>query len=103
MKPLVVTACLLLSSAAASASSADAWEEFRADVETKCIAAVPDNITEATAWVHDTGTESFGVAVVSGKSSPDGARYSYFCVYDKQSGGVELTPQVEANELMDSL
>lgn len=73
----------------AHASSGDAWEEFRADVSEKCIAAAP-SLDKPVVVVDPFGSESFGLALVSGK--PKGAEnaVTQICVYDKQKKTVEI-------------
>ena len=63
-------ALLTLSLAAplAHASSPDAWEEFRADVEKSCLASLPEALGTPSVFVEPTGTESFGIAAVEGLS-----------------------------------
>ncbi|MCF3638568.1 hypothetical protein LXM94_01115 [Rhizobium sp. TRM95111] len=75
----------------ALASSDDAWEAFRADVEKACVAALPEKFRKPTVHVDPTGTERFGIALVAGRSQSEKMRVSYVCVYDKQAKTVELT------------
>ena len=80
-------ACLLASPA--SASSGDAWEDFRAEVEQNCLEATSDILTDAVAVVDPFGSESFGLAIVTGEAAPD-TDVSIICVTNKQTGVVEI-------------
>lgn len=70
------------------ASSSDAWADFAAEVEAKCLALVEEELTEATVRVDPFGSERFGLALVSGQSfdSP----VERVCVMDKESGEAEI-------------
>jgi hypothetical protein len=72
----------------ASAASPDAWAEFAADVEAKCLALVEGELDEATIRVDPTGSERFGLALVSG--SVAGTPVDRLCVMDKASGEAEI-------------
>ena len=73
--------------AASEASSPDAWEEFRADVAAKCLAAAKTTgMTSPEVLVHPLGTQTYGLAVLG-----EGAD-KRICVYVKQTQKVELTP-----------
>ncbi|MCQ0970919.1 hypothetical protein MLD63_10830 [Paracoccus sp. TK19116] len=82
----------------ATASSDDAWEEFRAEVEGACTALVeaPEGAT-VTAQVNPFGTESYGAALmtVTVPGDEDGDEPGYeevsVCIFDKQDRSAELT------------
>ncbi|WEZ84042.1 hypothetical protein P6U16_04810 [Rhizobium sp. 32-5/1] len=76
--------------AVAFASSDGAWEEMRADVSTKCLAAVADSIENPKAVVDPFGSERFGLALISGKPKGADGTVTYICVYDKQTKAVEI-------------
>lgn len=76
--------------ALAFASSDAAWEEMRADVSTKCLAAAADSIETAKAVVDPFGSDSFGLALISGKPKGAEGKITRICVYDKQTKTVEL-------------
>nr|WP_185985551.1 hypothetical protein [Aureimonas mangrovi] len=78
-----------MSVAPAAASSDDAWEAFRSDVEAACLNAVGDEIADKDAVVDPFGSESYGLAIVTGQAV-DGERQSVICVYDKSAKTVEL-------------
>lgn len=96
---LPLTAALLASILPASASSGDAWAEFAAKVKKQCLAAAAGSLEKPAIAVDPLGTESYGVAVLSGK--PRGAKgsVSYLCVMDKQSGKAELGSELGADVL----
>ncbi|MGQ3290929.1 MAG: hypothetical protein ACT6U0_01740 [Shinella sp.] len=94
-------ACLALSllAPAAHASSADAWEEFRADVEKSCLASLPEALGTPTVFVEPTGTESFGIAAIEGLSPESKSQITYVCIYDKQKKTVQVSPPIAADFL----
>lgn len=75
----------------ALASSDDAWAQFKADVEAKCIAALPETLRNQTVFVDETGTESYGIALIAGRSQQEKARVTFACVYDKQAKSAQVT------------
>ncbi|QQR36846.1 hypothetical protein JI749_04230 [Devosia oryziradicis] len=89
LKALTVTAITLAGIGGAMASSGDAWEEFAAEVEQGCLAATEGVFTEPSAVVDPFGSESFGLAIVSGEF-PSGGQGSIICVFNKQTGAVEV-------------
>ncbi|NTE85704.1 hypothetical protein [Agrobacterium rubi] len=74
----------------AAASSGDAWQEFAADFQAKCLAASKDAITDAKALVDPTGSEHYGLAIVTGKAKGTDTTVSHICVYDKKTKAAEL-------------
>ncbi|WP_232816561.1 hypothetical protein [Paracoccus zhejiangensis] len=73
------------------ASSDEAWEEFRAEVETACTALIPDEGGEAVIEVNPFGSESYGAALII-NTLPDGAGADrYVCIYDKEAKTAEIT------------
>jgi hypothetical protein len=75
----------------ALASSPDAWAEFKADVEAKCVAALPEKLKNQTVFVDETGTEAYGVALIAGRSAREKARVTFACVYDKKTKQAQVT------------
>ncbi len=65
----------------------------------QCLAAAAGSLEKPAIAVDPFGTESYGVAVLSGK--PRGAKgsVSYLCVMDKQSGKAELGSELGADVL----
>ena len=80
---------------AAQASSDDAWVQFRKDVTAKCLKAAVVSVAKPTIVVDPFGSESFGLAIVTGKSG--GFKVSYICVFDKKTGATELGGELEVN------
>ncbi|MFQ6753814.1 hypothetical protein V6Z72_05660 [Cereibacter sphaeroides] len=86
LKPLAAS---LLLAGPALASSDDAWTEFAAEVESACLAAAGDTLSDASAVVDPFGSESYGLAIVSGRTAND-APASMICVLNKESRAVEI-------------
>ncbi|WP_103174153.1 hypothetical protein [Paracoccus sp. SY] len=91
LKPLA--ASLLLVSPAFG-SSEDAWSDFATEVESACLAATKGSISEGSAVVDPFGSESYGLAIVSGVT-PDDAAVSMICIVDKESRAVEIGGELE--------
>lgn len=83
----------------ALASSDDAWAEFAAKVETKCLTAAADMLEKPTIAVDPFGTESYGVAVLTGKPRGADGSVSYFCVMDKKTETAEIGSELGADTL----
>ena len=96
---LLPLAFLALAVPAAHASSPDAWEAFRADVEKSCLEALPEALGTPTVFVEPTGTQSFGIAAVEGLSPEAKAQITYVCIYDKAKKTVEMSPPIAAEFL----
>lgn len=82
-----------LASTPALASSEDAWQEFRANVETACteqIKALASSDGETVIEVNPFGSESYGVALIV-QTLPDESADRYVCVYDKQTQKAEIS------------
>lgn len=81
----------------ALAASDDAWEAFRADVEAKCLAAAEPLFASATAEVDPFGSESYGLALLTGPAKgAEETTIRAICVYDKQAKTVELGGELPA-------
>lgn len=89
----------MLCASAAFASSDGAWAEFEQKVRTSCTAVANGALTNPSVAVDPFGTESYGVAVLTGK--PKGAKtaVSYLCVMDKKTGKAELGSELGADVL----
>ena len=83
----------------ALASSDAAWDEMRADVSAKCLAAVAGSIDNPRAVVDPFGSERFGLALVSGKPKGADGTVSIICVYDKQTKIVEIGSELTEDAL----
>lgn len=94
-------AALVLAPALAHASSGDAWEQMRADVSKKCIAAAAaaGSMEKPKAVVDPFGSEHFGLALVSGKAKGAKATITQICVYDKKTKTVELGSELTKDML----
>lgn len=84
VKPLILLTISLAGVTGALASSDDAWAEFAAEVESACLAATADSLPGASAVVDPFGSESYGLAIVSGEAG------SIVCVFDKATKAVEI-------------
>jgi hypothetical protein len=83
---------LMIAAQPSAASSPDAWDEFRQKVATNCVAlAVAGNFRAATARVDPFGTESYGVALVTGTLKQGVGPATAICVMDKKTGKAELS------------
>ncbi|QMW21685.1 hypothetical protein [Sandaracinobacteroides saxicola] len=78
----------------AAASSPAAWQAFQRKTATACIAAVTRAAApkgaKPTATVSPTGTERFGVAIVTFKRGT--ATERHLCLMDKQTGATDIDP-----------
>ena len=96
MRSIVVMALVLGSVLPAIGASDDAWEQFRADVETTCLeAAVPMFETPAIR-VDPFGSESYGLALVTGKAKGAKTEIASICVYDKKTKAAEIGGELPA-------
>lgn len=86
---LALSAVAALAASSAAASSGDAWESFRAEVSQKCLAAAT-SLEKASAVVDPFGSESFGLALVTGTPKGADTAVTQICVFDKQKKTVEL-------------
>lgn len=91
-------ALLVITAAPAAASSEEAWAEFAEKMSAECLKAAAALLEAAEVAVDPFGSESFGLAVLTGKARGADAHVSYICVMDKQGGRVEL-----GSELPDDL
>jgi hypothetical protein len=87
---LTIAAAAVMGSPGAHASSDDAWAAFRADVETACLKAAEPLFASATARVDPFGSQSYGLALVTGKAKGADSEATAICVYDKQAKTVEI-------------
>lgn len=78
------------------ASSNDAWQKFRTEVEKTCKAATSSLIKNPKMIVDPFGSESYGLAIVRGKSAYDNKhKLEIICVYDKKSKTVEIGSELK--------
>lgn len=92
----VSTALALLMPAAALAAQTNATQtnaapdKFTQEVEQKCTAAVGEGFRRPMAAVDPSGTESYGVAIVYGRSKELKGPAAVICVVDRKTGKVEI-------------
>jgi hypothetical protein len=84
---------------ASFASSDDAWKQFSADVETKCKAALADQLPRPRVVVDPTGSEHYGLALLTGVPKGGKTPASFLCVYDKQKKTAEAGSEIGADRL----
>jgi len=88
MRTLIALLATLSLAAPALASSDEAWNDFRKDVEETCKALVQDP-GEITVEVNPFGSESYGAAIVT--VSAEAGTDRMVCIYAKETGKAELT------------
>lgn len=101
LKFMITMTFALLGALPAFAASDDAWAEFAAKVEQSCITATGGMLEDAKAVVDPFGSESYGLAIVTGTVAT-AKPAAIVCVFDKQAEtvqiGGELDVAVTANE-----
>lgn len=80
----------------ALAASDDAWQQFQDDVEAACLEAAAPMFETASARVDPFGSESYGLALVTGKAKGADVEIASICVYDKQTKAVEIGGELPA-------
>lgn len=80
------------------ASTPDAWEEFRLNVKTSCEMEIKKSVDIDTLKIDPYGTESFGVAIATGKSKETKENVSAVCIFDKVSEKVQVTSEFESTK-----
>lgn len=91
MRPyLPATGLALIASLPAQAASDDAWEAFRGEVAAACRAAAEPLFEAPRIRLDPFGSESYGLALVSGKARGADVEIAAICVYDKQTKAVEI-------------
>lgn len=80
---------LLLSGSPVLASSDEAWDTFRTDVETACTALAPTS-GETAIEVNPFGSESYGAALVV-TTYEDESVDRFICIYDKHAKTAQMT------------
>lgn len=98
-RPLLAAFITGLAALPAAASSDNAWQEFAADVQTKCLAASKDMLEDAKAVVDPTGSEHYGLAILSGTAKGTTTMVSHICVYDKKTKVAELGSELSADRV----
>ena len=85
-----IAALAVLLPAAALASSDDAWVEFGKQVSAQCLKAVGKTVQKPAILIDPYGSDSFGIAIISGTSPGSDTKIGYVCIYNKQSKKTEL-------------
>jgi len=88
MRRLLTPALITLLALPAAASSDDAWEAFRTEVDSACRALLTDP-GEPLVEVEPFGSASYGVALIT-LALPEGGSERYACIFDKHSRAAEL-------------
>ena len=80
----------------AAASSDDAWETFRTEVATACLATAEPLFEAPVVRVDPFGSGSYGLALVEGRAKGAEADIASICVYDKATKAVEIGGELPA-------
>jgi hypothetical protein len=96
MRFFLIMAFAVGSAVPALGASDDAWEQFRADVEAACLEAAEPLFETAAARVDPFGSESYGLALVTGNAKGADAAIEAICVYDKKTKAVEIGGELPA-------
>jgi len=97
MMRFLLAMCVAAGFAAPALAAADgAWEQFRTDVEAACLKAAEPLFESPAARVDPFGSESYGLALVTGKARGADAEIAAICVYDKQTRAVEIGGELPA-------
>ncbi|MDQ0133213.1 hypothetical protein J2T08_001114 [Neorhizobium galegae] len=101
MKTTSALAAALIASGAtaAHASSDDAWSSFQAEVAKACVTAAKGLIENGKALVDPFGSQSYGLAVVSGKAVGAKVTISTICAFDKKTRKAEIGGEISADKL----
>lgn len=91
---LKTLAATLLFAGPAFGSSDDAWSAFAAEVEDACLVAAGSSITDASVVVDPFGSESYGLAIISGRTANDRIA-SVICVLDKKTRAVQIGGELD--------
>ncbi|WP_188052302.1 hypothetical protein [Aureimonas fodinaquatilis] len=72
------------------AAAPEAWEQFRQDVQSACLAAGQQQLQDPAIVVDPFGSEKYGLALLTGVEQQGTELRSIICVYDKAAKSVEL-------------
>lgn len=95
----LVSAVTLGSAGLAQASSDGAWAAFSEAVAKACKAQTGKTFIKPDVIVDPFGSESFGLAIVTGKLAAGGGKGSVFCVYDKKTRKVETGSELGEDKI----
>ncbi|CDN53109.1 Hypothetical protein RG1141_CH07490 [Neorhizobium galegae bv. officinalis bv. officinalis str. HAMBI 1141] len=101
MKTTFALAAVLLASGVTvtHAASDDAWSNFRSEVAKACVTAAKGLIENGKALVDPFGSQSYGLAIVSGKAVGANVAISTICAFDKKTRKAEIGGQISADKL----
>ena len=94
LKRIILTTLALLPALPASAASDHAWASFSAEVEQACLQATSGMLENTSAVVDPFGSESYGLAIVSGQVG-EGHAAAIVCVFDKQTRAVQVGGELD--------
>lgn len=100
LSPALAAILFTAAAGAANASSDEAWGQFQKDVDKACVTAAKGLIANGKTVVDPFGSESYGLAVVSGKAVGAKATISTICVYDKKTKKAEIGGEISADKLL---
>jgi hypothetical protein len=101
MKTLSALAAAFLAAGISTANAAadDAWSNFRAEVSKACVTAAKGLIENGKALVDPFGSQSYGLAVVSGKAIGANVQISTLCAFDKKTRKAEIGGEISDDKL----
>lgn len=94
LKCLLLVSFAFLPALPAFAASDDAWAEFAAEVEQRCLEATSGMLENARAIVDPFGSESYGLAIVSGEVG-QGQAAAIVCVFNKRTKAAEIGGELD--------
>lgn len=96
---LTIASLTLLAATPAAASSDDAWAAFAKEVSAACGKAASSLIEKPVSIVDPYGSESYGLALVSGKAKGAKQNVSTICVFDKKTKKAEVGSELPADQV----
>ncbi|MDE1159386.1 MAG: hypothetical protein PW791_14165 [Neorhizobium sp.] len=84
----------------AQAASGDAWSAFQKEVSTACLAASRGLIENGRVVVDPFGSQSYGLAVISGKAVGAKVTISTICAFDKKTRKAEIGGEIASDRLL---
>lgn len=90
MRSVAAFIVALIAVSPALAASDAVWDAFRKDVADACLAKAAPLFEKVTAEVDPFGSESYGLALLTGLAKGSADQVSSICVYDKRTKAVEV-------------
>lgn len=88
---VVALSSSIIPTSIAYATSDDAWEKFRLDVEKACRGAADGVLIDPTVLVDPFGSKRYGLALMLGaEKGVSKSAHTVLCVFDKASRTVEI-------------